>query len=102
MSDELFVDGLKVDQLKAYLRQSGLSVSGNKRELQRRLPNHMESGVNVAKSRCTSVKEGVRKGKRKHDSNDEEEEEQWEGKKQKFDYTEREKSAATIYVGNLS
>ena len=44
MSDELFVDGLKVDQLKAYLRQSGLPVSGNKRELQRRLFNHMESG----------------------------------------------------------
>ena len=62
--------------------------------------------------------QGVRKGKRKHDSDDDEEEEQWEGKKQKFDNTERkttiysydsllshilgEKSAATIYVGNLS
>ena len=46
MSDKLFVDGLKVGELKAYLRQGGLSVTGNKRLLQQRLFEYMESGKN--------------------------------------------------------
>ena len=43
MSHRRFVDQITVKELKMYLRQSNLPVSGNKAELQERLDNHMQA-----------------------------------------------------------
>ena len=43
-SEQQLRDDKLIEELKVYLRQSKLSVTGNKRTLKQRLHDHMQSG----------------------------------------------------------